>query len=454
MPRVVSVSASLSSVSATPLVIVNDGVESSVVTIRVMNTDGKPMGGLAASNIVLAVSGTNNTVTQPTGATDNEGYISGSFVSTSGATKVASWTVLGTAITATQSVLVTADMFSLGAGPNAPAWSGKTVYDEELFDAPIAVHPDGVTGASGFRGYGGFEGYFGTAYEYTYTSYPVASTPIGTKPVLRVNFPGQTQNITAVSQTTTAWLTGKRGCSIRVTGTWSGTLSFERSTDGGTNWSAVTGEGAHGGTTGSSTTVNGAWVFSVLANSRFRVRASAWTSGTATVDVGLSGGDSPASMLAGSFTSRPTRIYTRCLIYVDAAWSNNGNAGTKFTFFSQDQGNNHFLNLWEDSGSVPKVALQQTASNVYTGSAGPANGNWLDLEVIITSGTAGGSDGTAQMWINDTLLLNQTGIPYFAAATSVGFPNLSFDPTYGGGRRPPNANYYVDIAGWYRESAP
>jgi hypothetical protein len=341
-----------------------------------------------------------------------------------------------------------------GAGPNAPDWSGKTVYDEELFTSPIAVHPSGTNGPSGFRGYGGFEGYFGTAYEYTYTSYPTVSTPIGTKPVLRVNFPGQSTNITAAEQSTPVWLTAVRGCSIKVSGTWSGTLSFERSTDGGASWSAVSGEGHHGGTTGTSTTVNGAWVFVQVANSRFRVRASAWTSGTAVVDVGLSGGNSPASMVAGSFTSRPTRIYTRCLIYVDAAWSDNGNAGTKFTFFSQDSGNNHFINLWGDSGSVASVYLQQTSSNSYIGSAGPANGNWLDLEVILTSGTAGGADGTADAWINGSKVLTATGIPFFAAATTPGFPNLFMDPTYGGGRRPPNANYYVDIAGWYRESAP
>jgi len=343
-----------------------------------------------------------------------------------------------------------------GAGPNAPDWSGKTVYDEELFLEPIPVmaSPAPADNAAKFLGFTGFDGYYGAAYEYTYAEYPTVSTPIGTKPVLRVNFPGSTKNITGAGQATDTWKTAVRGWSVRVTGTWSGTLQFENSTDNGANWSAVEMTGAHGGVTGTSATANGVWVSAGIANTIFRVRASAWTSGTAKVDVGLRGGFSPVTMQAGTFTSRPTRIYTRCLIYVDAAWFDNGNAGTKFTFFSQDSGNNHFINLWGDSGAAPSVNLQQTASDIYQGSAGPANGNWLDLEAIITAGTAGGSDGTADIWINGTKLLTATGIPFFVTATTPGFANLTFDPTFGGGGRPPDKNLYVDIAGWYRESAP
>jgi hypothetical protein len=107
MPRVVTVDAATCVVTATGP-IENDGVASSTVTIRVLNTDGNPMAGLAAANIVLAVTGTGNTLTQPTGVTDNDGYISGSFVSSGAATKTASFTVLGTAITDTASVVVSA----------------------------------------------------------------------------------------------------------------------------------------------------------------------------------------------------------------------------------------------------------------------------------------------------------------------------------------------------------
>lgn len=81
-----------------------DGVESATITVRVLNTDGNPIQGLEASKCVLAVSGTGNTVTQPTGYTDRNGDISGSFVSTVDATKTCSWTVLGAAVTDTVAV--------------------------------------------------------------------------------------------------------------------------------------------------------------------------------------------------------------------------------------------------------------------------------------------------------------------------------------------------------------
>jgi hypothetical protein len=342
-----------------------------------------------------------------------------------------------------------------GAGPNAPDWSGKTTYPVELFTSPIAVHPSGVTGPSGFRGFTGFDGYFGTTYKIQRVSYPTVSTPIGTKPVLRVTYPGSRTSITAADQVTASRPTDDdQGWSVRVTGTWVGTLAFETSTDSGDTWAALTMTGYHGGTTGTSTTVNGAWDSGEIANRLFRVRASAWTSGEAIVDVGCRGGYGPAQMRAGLFTDRPTRIYTRCLMYIDPTWTDNGNAGTKFTFFSQDSGNNHYLNLWGTAGSRPDIGLQQTANEYYEGTAGPANGEWIDLEMILTAGTAGGSDGTAQVWVNNTLLFDRTGLPFFPAATTPGFANLNMDPTYGGGRRPPPRDLYFDIAGWYRESAP
>jgi hypothetical protein len=342
-----------------------------------------------------------------------------------------------------------------GAGPNAPDWSGKTTYPVELFNTPIPVHPGESAGASGFLGRGGFDGYFGYTYKIQRVSYPTVSTPIGTKPVLRVTFPGSRTNITGAGQSTASRdVSDDQGWSIQVTGTWVGTLQFEISTDNGGSWSSVSMEGFHGGVTGTSTTGNGAWGSAELPDTLFRVRASSWTSGTAVVDVGCRGGFAPARMTAGSFTSRPTRIYTRVLLYVDAEWTDNGNAGTKFTFFSQTQGNNHYTALWGAYGSRPDVGLQQTASTYYEGTVGPANGNWLDCEFLFTAGTAGGSDGTAKAWINGTLLLDLTGVPFFLTSTTPGFANLFMDPTYGGGRRPPPRDLYFDIAGWYRESAP
>ena len=102
-----AVSAALSVVSASPSTIEDNGTDVCTVTLTVSNAAGQPLAGIPASRCVLAVSGTGNTVTQPTGFTDRNGQISGSFTSTVAANKTASFTVHGLAITDTALVEVT-----------------------------------------------------------------------------------------------------------------------------------------------------------------------------------------------------------------------------------------------------------------------------------------------------------------------------------------------------------
>ncbi len=71
---------------------------------------------------------------------------------------------------------------------------------------------------------------------------------------------------------------------FNITGTWSGTLSFEASVDG-TNWvpAVALPKYPSGSAATSTTTTNGQWAVNVGGLNMFRVRGSAWTSGTATV---------------------------------------------------------------------------------------------------------------------------------------------------------------------------
>ncbi len=101
-----TVSASLSSVTVNPSSIDNDGVDSASVFVQVVDTNGNPVVGLPAANVVIAATGSGNTVTQPTGVTDANGNIAGSIVSTVSATKVLSATVLSVAVTDTASLTV------------------------------------------------------------------------------------------------------------------------------------------------------------------------------------------------------------------------------------------------------------------------------------------------------------------------------------------------------------
>jgi hypothetical protein len=131
MPKVVTLNAGTSTVSVAPTIIDNDGVMSSDVTVRVLNTDGEPMQGLAAARVVIASTGTGNTITQPTGVTDINGDITGSIVSTNAASKTLSATVLGAAVTDTATLTVQGtNSFT----PNLPGGVGLTLVSDSLLD--------------------------------------------------------------------------------------------------------------------------------------------------------------------------------------------------------------------------------------------------------------------------------------------------------------------------------
>ncbi len=88
---------------------------------------------------------------------------------------------------------------------------------------------------------------------------------------------GQALAVPCAATTTTA---------VQVTGTWVGTLQFE-ATVGGINWFSVNATPLPSGAAVTSTTANGAWQVNIGGLSQLRVRVSAYTSGTATVTIGL-----------------------------------------------------------------------------------------------------------------------------------------------------------------------
>jgi hypothetical protein len=72
---------------------------------------------------------------------------------------------------------------------------------------------------------------------------------------------------------------------VQVTGTWTGTLSFEVTLDGST-FVALLGTNVSTGAETASTTANGLWRFELVGAVQVRVRASAAMTGTAVVSVG------------------------------------------------------------------------------------------------------------------------------------------------------------------------
>lgn len=118
---------------------------------------------------------------------------------------------------------------------------------------------------------------------------------------------------TAASYVSAA-LTGDTSVAVLITGTWTGTLTFERSSDSGTTWAGL---GAH--QSGSSITVgsvtgNGNFISSVPGATNYRVRATAAITGTATVRLLATGAagvvyiNNPIKILDGAGTTNQATV--------------------------------------------------------------------------------------------------------------------------------------------------
>ena len=91
------------------------------------------------------------------------------------------------------------------------------------------------------------------------------------------------------------------GGAVQIVGTYSATLQFESTSDGGT-WVAITGTPVGTGAAGAtSTTSTGAWQFSTTGMIGLRVRVSAYTSGAAGVSIQPSLGTVGGTAVIGTF---------------------------------------------------------------------------------------------------------------------------------------------------------
>jgi len=88
-------------------------------------------------------------------------------------------------------------------------------------------------------------------------------------------------DIDAIAETIEIDAAGLGSCGIQITGVWTGTFLFEGTVDG-TNW--ITARAVQfGGTLVSGTQVGGLFFAQIGGLLKFRIRALAWTAGTATI---------------------------------------------------------------------------------------------------------------------------------------------------------------------------
>lgn len=77
----------------------------------------------------------------------------------------------------------------------------------------------------------------------------------------------------------------KGSAGLTISGTWTGTITFEGSADGGVSWTAIDAWPLGSRTAVTTTTAVGQWQFNVAGLTTIRARASATISGAATVTI-------------------------------------------------------------------------------------------------------------------------------------------------------------------------
>ena len=92
---------------------------------------------------------------------------------------------------------------------------------------------------------------------------------------------------------------------IQITGTFSGTLEFEQSADGGATYVAASGTPQPSGSAATNTTTTGTWRFVASGMTNFRVRASAFASGQARITIQASSGSAASGASGGSSIPNP-----------------------------------------------------------------------------------------------------------------------------------------------------
>lgn len=250
--------------------------------------------------------------------------------------------------------------------------------------------------------------------------------------------------------------------SVTVSGTFSATLNYEQSGDGGVTWVPAS---------IASTTTTGTSQFSVGALTNFRVRASVYSSGTAVVTIISStaaGGAGGPAAVAGNPVSNGIYVTTNDILWFQFT----GQAGLSIV---------HEFRIQKSDGTIYDSAAQGTGwTTTYTssvtggqgtGKAFPVSG-WLigawakiagsgvqsciyGQAFIISSMPAGGGTAGSVNTFNDatngaTLLFGGNASSFFGLAWTVGGGTLANPPTTGpgcpGNFNPSNPGAGADLA--------
>jgi hypothetical protein len=211
---------------------------------------------------------------------------------------------------------------------------------------------------------------------------------------------------------------------VSIIGTYSGTLQFETSVDGGASWVAIQGTPPGSSSAVTSTTSTGTWVFRVSASSFLRVRCSSYVSGTATVtmkqspasaSLGSGGGVGSSSSgdalvnSSGSVAGVSPGADGACMVSSSGAWiraSCAGSTSTNFSSLTADApntsagtfqiGNGTTLTTTGTGSIIATTATKLAAARTLAGNSFDGSANIQFTNKFIVQGTSDSGLSAAQ----------------------------------------------------------
>jgi len=197
---------------------------------------------------------------------------------------------LGTKTAANSFAVIPASDYSPQAVGNVAAAatdSGNPVKIGGVFNTTRPTYTNGQRGNIEISVRGGLLADFE---DYVTTPNNINAADVGSSTVVGAN----NQNIITGTPTNNSFasvlFSGNSSFAVLISGTWVGTLQFERTLDGGSTWTSIGAFSAGTNFITQTTTANGAFHGNSSSSNGIRVRAIAWTSGVASVRILLGQG--------------------------------------------------------------------------------------------------------------------------------------------------------------------
>ena len=156
-----------------------------------------------------------------------------------------------------------------------------------------------------------------------------------------------------------------------------------------------------------------------------------------TFNAGAQGGNAPDIVSSSAFSTAPNEIYSRFYFKLSPGFQFHPYEQKLVFYWGNWAGAGNFYISIGSWSSHKLFGCVQGSGTTYRNASGPTiqTGVWYKVDIHLTS------LGVFQLWLDDALVLNFTGVPLGT------FRSMAFTPVYGGDSTPVPSTQYIWFAG-------